>query len=256
MALDRTSFFLILLSFLQVCAYFAAMGKLLWTRLVATYPWLSLYVGVVLATPIARVLFHSQDAVVFRLSQGLQVVLAVSVLWELVRIGFDGYGALGKFIRKASWVMIGAALVIAFANWGLDPTVPEGRSPLLHETLAMFRAASSGLLAYLFLVIGFMAWFPVRMRRNVAILLLGFVGVFIGDWFTAFVNNLAPDHGDWADILAIGIQMVCAVAWATLLSRTGEQTQTITGHRWNHAEMIRLSEKLDSINASLARSGR
>ena len=148
-----------------------------------------------------------------------------------------------------------AALVVAFLNWGFDPDLPGGRSAFLHEILAMLRAVDSGLLAYLFLIIGFMAWFPVRMRRNVALLLVGFVPFFLGEWVAFLGNNLSAAYGDFGDLFELMVQTVCAVSWAMLLNRAGEQTETITGHRWNRAKMAQLSEQLDSINASLVRMG-
>ena len=255
MVFDQVAFAVIVLWALKVCASLALIGKLIWTRLIAVYPWLFLFVAAEIAETILRIGFHEQEVQIYRGAEIVRTVLAVAVLWELVRLGFEGYSALSAFIRKASWYMIAGCLAFSFLNWAFDPTLPEGRSPMLHETLAAVRAVTSGLFAYLLLLIGFMGWFPVRMRRNVAFLLVGLAAYFSARWLALLGSNLSPDDTSRMRVFELAVVAACAVSWTFLLTREGERTQTITGHRWNPAEMARLSKKLDAINTGLVRMG-
>jgi hypothetical protein len=253
MRLGLLSNIVYLMSALQVLAAAVLVGRLVWHRLLGVYPWLAALVATaVLETPLGFAASRLEGGM-FRLVAAARTVVAAAVLWELVRRGFEGYAALGSFIRRMSGYLIAACVAFAVVDWALDPEPPSGRSLALHQSVAVMRAVTSGLFGYLLLLVIFMGWFPVRMRRNVSYLLVGLTGFFAARWTMLLGANVSPANTGWMNLFEVSATASCTISWAMLLNREGERIETITGHRWNPAEMERVSRQLDAINAGLAR---
>lgn len=253
MKLGLLSSLVYFVSLLQLLAAVVLVGKLAWTRLLPVYPWLTVLVATAaLETPLGFATLRS-ESVMFRVVVAARTVVAVAALWELVRRGFEGYAALGAFIRRMSAWLIVACVAFALANWALDPELPPGRSPALHHSVALLRAVTAGLFGYLLLLVAFMGWFPVRMRRNVLFLLVGLAGFFAARWTMLLGANVSPASTGWMNLFEVSVTAICTVSWVMLLNREGERIETVTGHRWNPAELERVSQQLDAINAGLAR---
>jgi hypothetical protein len=109
----------------------------------------------------------------------------------------------------------------------------------------------SAVLFFLILVSVFMMWFPVRVPRNVAIYIGGFVAYFVTRWGGVLMLGLRRDLVATIDLTMLSIALVCFVAWIALLRPEGQTASTVTGHRWNPVEMDRLSGQLAAINAKL-----
>jgi hypothetical protein len=98
-----------------------------------------------------------------------------------------------------------------------------------------------------------MLWFPVRMRRNVAVYIAGFAAYFASRWVSLMVINLKPEWVDWANLFSGMVSLICLLYWTLAIRPEGESMESVSGIRWDPAELERLSRQLEAINSRLVR---
>src|SRR5258708_4191984 len=126
--------------------------------------------------------------------QAIKLGLAVSVVLELYHLALAGHPALAKFGRRAAGYMMLLLAVIAVVGLYFGPPVPPGRGPALHYFLSFERTMDSVLAAFLIVISLFMLWFPLRIRRNAALYLGGFVAYFLAHGPALLAMNAWPPY--------------------------------------------------------------
>jgi hypothetical protein len=240
--------------YLNTAAAVVLLAHLLVQRLASIYPALFAYL---LADSLEQVI---QMAVVRRAvvygwvygaGQTVKVLLAMWVVVQLYRLALVQQPGLAQFGRRTLGYLFSAAIVISVLGLFLDAGIRNSPHPILRGFLRFERTVDLVTLVALMLVSGFLLWFPVRARRNVALCIGGFVIYNFVRWSGLLVVTLQPaiNHklGPW--ILAGSL--ACLVGWIITLRISGEFETTVTGHRWNAVEAERLSLELDAINSRL-----
>jgi len=127
----------------------------------------------------------------------------------------------------------------------------------VHRFLMVERSGDMILLFLILIISVYLAWFPVKLRRNVVIYGWGFALFFAARSFGLLVINILPQaHLVSVSNAMLAAEVACLAFWAFgFRSESADQT-TVTGHRWNPGEISRLSDQLDSINEALERFSR
>jgi hypothetical protein len=193
----------------------------------------------------------------YMLGESTNVILSILVVVELVGLTLASHPALAVFGRKTVAYTMGLAALIATGGVMLDSTVLPGKSRFMQRFVTAERTMDFTILMFLLFITAFMMWFPVKVRRNIMLYIVGFVVFYLSRTFGLLMINLLP----LASLSAVNtvftcFSLCCLIAWLVGLRREGEDTTTIVGHRWNPAAMKRLSGQLDAINAVLVRFGR
>jgi hypothetical protein len=239
----------------------AALTIRLWTSgLAQVYRWLFLYFVagtleqcVILFVPKNTTLYGW----IYIVGQGLKIVLVIFVVLELYRLALAGQPALAKYGQKTAGVVLSAAAGIAAVGLLFYTTVPPGRSVILYRFYSFERTMDSFVLIFLVLIVIFMTWFPVRMKRNVAFYLVGFMVQFLARSEGLLLLNVLSSRLENAlNITMLSISSACMLVWLFALSQEGEKVTTVVGHRWDPGAMDRVSGQLDSINTSLMKLSR
>ena len=189
--------------------------------------------------------------------QTSKVIVAVFLVLEVYRLALADHPALAAFGRKAVAGVLAAAGVIAASGLVLDYFAAPAHYPILKGFRVFERTMDAWMAVFLLFISCFLAWFPVRLKRNVALYVGGFLAWFLARSSELLLINLMPER--FIDTFSIGILLVelaCLMVWLVGLCPQGEEVTTLTGHRWNPGAMDRLTGQLGSINASLARLGR
>ena len=189
-------------------------------------------------------------------AQAAKVTLAVFVVLELYQIALAEHPALARFGRDVIAYVLAAAATIAAAGLAFDASIPPGRSLLLHRFNSFERTMDLCMLLFLLMIAAFMAWFPVRLTRNSALYISGFVLYFSTRAAGLLLTNLEPRLMTSMDTAMLSIAIFCLVTWIFALRRKGEETTVIIGHRWDPEAMDRLNRQLTAINARLLRLSR
>jgi len=188
--------------------------------------------------------------------QSVKLLLAVFVILELYRLALEGRPALARFGRNVVSYWLAAAAAVAALGLALDRRVPPGRSPILHYFNSFERTMDAWLLIFLVMISVFIAWFPIRLKRNGGLYIAGFAVYFLSRVIGLLLTNWVPAWKDRLDGVMLGVGSACLLLWIAALRRQGEETTVVTGHRWDPAAMERLSAQLDAINARLLTSSR
>ena len=112
------------------------------------------------------------------------------------------------------------------------------------------------LLIVLLILSGFMAWFPVRVKRNAALCMAGFVVYFLSRVIGLLLINKVLAWQGPIDAAMLGTGSACLLVWTMALRPESEESTVVIGHRWDPSAMERLSEQLDAINERLLNSSR
>jgi hypothetical protein len=187
--------------------------------------------------------------------QTLELVLALLVALELYRQCLEGRPALARFSQRAAIYVLAAVAAVSLAGLYLGPEYSAARAEIqtirLHQYLDFERAMVSALVLLLLILSAFLIWFPVRVRRNSALNIGVFVLYFTTRWAATLAASAWPGWTRAINVANQTLLLLYVLSWAWLLRRDGEKMELITGHRWNPAEIQRLTDQLDTINRRL-----
>ena len=191
------------------------------------------------------------------MGESANVALSVLVVLELYQLALAGQPALAGFGRKTVAYALALAGLIAVGGVTLDATVPPGQPRFRHYFFTAERTMDFTILIFLLFITAFMLWFPVKIRRNIALYMGGFAVFYFSRTFgLLMINILPPASLKVITNVLMSCSVCCLLAWLFGLRRETEDTTTIVGHRWNPAAMEHLKAQLDAINVTLVRFGR
>jgi hypothetical protein len=243
--------------YLNFIATVALLVRLIQCKLFRTYRFLFLYwlaqavtTLVMFAIPLRSTLYANT----YYTTQSLSLILAICVVLELYREALARHPALAAFGRGSVLVLMVSAASMAAFGVMLDSTILPGQSLNVHRFLTFDRTLSLMVLFVLLLISGFLLWFPVTVKRNVVIYIIGFV-VFYSSRSSGLLSiNLLPQaYLQSLSILLLGFSLACLLLWFVGLRKEGEEETTVTGHAGHALALARLSAQLDEINTALAR---
>ena len=243
--------------YLNIGAAVVLLARLYAQQLAPLYPSLSAYLladtlqqALELAFERNRMLY----AQIYFAGQALKVALAIWVVLELYKLALAGQPALARFGRRTLGYLFFAAAAISAMGLFPDVGVSDNRYPILLIFLRSERSVDLVTLVVLILMSGFLLWFPVRVRRNVAFCLGGFVLYSFQRWTgLLLISLLGPQSARLLSPWMLAASLACLLGWTLTLRREGESRIMVTGHRWNSAEAERLTVQLDAINSRLVR---
>ena len=235
----------------------AVLVNLCWSGLVYTYKLFFCYLAADFLSSIAALTIPYDTnwyVDVYFSSQTLKIVLGAFVLVEIYALALAGTPALARFGRKVVSYILGAAALVPVVGVLLDHST--SRHPYLRGFF-LFEQTMDGTMALFLIIISiFMAWFPVRMRRNVIVYIGGFIVWSLSRSAMLHVVNQWSGNKQVsvvANSVEMGVIIGCLLLWLLGMKREGESLTAVVGHLWNRAEADRLTEQMDAINNSLER---
>jgi hypothetical protein len=245
--------------YLDLAVEIALIINLIRNGLYRVYGYFFAYLAADSLETVVGILFQTRRrlyAEIYFTGQSVKMLLAVFVLLELYQIALERHPALARFGRRTvSYVLAVAALGAGLAI-SLDRNIPPGRPPVLHRFNTFERTMDLWMLLFLVIICGFMVWFPVRLKRNGALYIGGFIIYFLSRSAGLLFRNLTPQWMHPIDD-ALGIASIsCLIVWLCALSRKGEEVTTVVGHRWRLEDTKRLTGQLEAINTKLVRLSR
>lgn len=188
--------------------------------------------------------------------QTLKIGVAALVLMEIYALALESTPALAQFGRNSvGYILLGAAL-FPFALLWVDRSFYTGPHPFIRAFFLFEQTTDGTMAAFLIVISIFLAWFPVRLRRNVIVYISGFIvwslsrSAGLHFFNQNFANKQLREAYGTAQIL---IGAGCLLYWLAAMRRQGEARTAVVGHLWNRQEAERLTEQLNAINDGLAR---
>jgi hypothetical protein len=186
-------------------------------------------------------------------AQTINVLMAVFVVQDLYRIALLETPAVASFGRRTVLVVMAIAAVAALPGIRLDFTILPGQYVNVHRFLTFERSMNFLTLLFLLIVSALLLWFPIRVRRNMVMYILGFVLFSASRAFGLLFYNLHPRDSRMISTILLGLTLLSMLIWILGIQPEGELATATPGYRRNPATMLRLSHQLDSINAALTR---
>ncbi|MDP9115301.1 MAG: hypothetical protein M3O20_16680 [Acidobacteriota bacterium] len=187
-------------------------------------------------------------------AQTLNIFLALYVVQDLFHIILAEHAAIASFGRR---IMLGAMALaggIAVAGITLDARVLPGHFHTVQRFATFERSMNSVILIFLLLISILLLWFPIKVRKNIAVYFAGFVLFAASRSFGLLLANLLPQSAVYTvSTVLLGLTLLCLLFWTMGIRPEGEDFTTTPGHRRDPQASERLSRKLDAINATLAR---
>lgn len=188
-------------------------------------------------------------------AQAVKIVIAAFLLVEIYSLALEGTPALAQFGRNTVGYILGAAGLFPVLGVFLDHSV-SGHPKLLTCFFLFEQTMDATMAIFLVLISLFMAWFPLRMRRNVIVYAGGFIVWSLSRSAAVHLANQFPGNLSATRVISslqMCISLVCLLFWLIGFGREGESRTAVVGHLWDRAEAERLTQQLDAINNNLER---
>ncbi len=246
-ALERWLWYLNIAGDVAVVATLAARG------LVHAYRLLFLYFLADLLQSAAGLLFPEHYFWAYVGGQAVKFLLSIAFVLDLYGRILAPQPALAKFGRRTVAVLLAVSIAVSLPGTlvGLARAMDPDRVATALSKVERTGDFTSGVL--LLLMTAFLLWFPVKVRRNVAAYVSGFIVYFLARGIALVAFDVWRQYQGLFDGAALAVAFGCMAFWTIALRPEGEKAVMVTGHRWNPREAERLSLQLDTLNARLER---
>lgn len=246
-----------ILAYLNFFAEIALLWRLLHCELNRTYRSLFLYWLVQALANVAILvvpMFTYLYLYVYWGAQTINIFMAVFVVQDLYRIALREHPAVASFGRRSMLAAMAVAGLLAWSGMSLDQAIPAGQFTAIHRFATFERSMNFVILIYLLVISGLLLWFPIKVRKNIAVYILGFLLFSASRSFGLLLSNLLPP-GDTRLIstVLLGLTLLSLAIWIVGIRPEGERVIATSGSGKSPETMRRLTGQLDAINSALAR---
>ena len=245
------------LFFLNFIAEVALLCRLIQCKLYGIYKSLFLY-WLVQATGGLALLLAGRGTwlylYLYWVAQTLNIFMALYVVQDLFHIALAEHPAIASFGRRSVLAAMVLAAAVALVGITLDATVLPGHYLGIHRFLTFERSMNFLVLMFLLIISILLLWFPIKVRRNIAVYISGFLLFAASRSFGLLLLNLLPQSATViVSTLLLALTLLCLLIWIVGIRPEGERATATPGYRRDPETMQRLSRQLDAINATLAR---
>jgi hypothetical protein len=185
-------------------------------------------------------------------------ILYILVLLELYALVLESYKGLATVGRWALMAGLGLAVGISALSLGADLS-SESEYPLLRYWTVIDRGVQSSLELFLLFITMFLAWYPLKLSRNVVVHSVVYAAYFLSGACGVLIHNFWSESKLVEEAVNLGLSsatLLCLIAWIILLKPSGEHVTVAKRPLWSAADEEHLIAQLSAINASLLRAAR
>jgi len=244
-----------LLVLLQAFALIVLTFRIWQTGLYSVY---SYFFGYLLADVVQIVMLAVVpfDSVTYRngwlITEAIIVCFYVLVVLELYSIVLQDLAGIATVSRRYLKVAVSLAIMVSLLMVGLE----RNYGKLVAHMLTFERALTFSLVLFILLIMLFLVYYPVPLKRNVLAYTIGYVAYFLTKATSIFIHNLGYYWNRVFSDTLIAASTACFLFWCFALTRRGETKTAVIGHQWNAADEERVLDQLKAINANLLRVAR
>ncbi|HYP13882.1 MAG TPA: hypothetical protein VEQ63_08150 [Bryobacteraceae bacterium] len=190
-------------------------------------------------------------------SQPVTWILLLLVIMELYELTLKHYSGLATWGRRVLSVALIASAMVSLATVVLDIQT----HPTLDSRVALYftieRVIVVSLLLFIFALALFLGYFPVPVNRNTILHLRIFSVYFVLKGAVLVALMVIPrESRPVVNLIIHLLSGSCLVAWATLLTKNGEDVQRRSSYRSDPELEQQLVSQLDAINRTLLGSAK
>jgi hypothetical protein len=193
--------------------------------------------------------------------QAISWVLSLWMVYALLSEILKSLPGILRFSRLVLNIIFALAILLALFTVVPEYSAAGGAKfadPIDRLLIAVFvlnRAVAMAALLVFACILAFILWFPVEMRRNLAVFSVGLVIYFA----TKVALLLARSYLSHENTRVLSTTMAFVVAacfayWIVAITPHGQAVQVRWGHSWRLDEQRRLMTQLESMNTALLRA--
>lgn len=233
----------------------------LWRHgLLSRYRYFSFYLFLLLSEVVVVLSMRRDTSRYFEVYAAYESVVWVAhilIVRELFSLVVDRYPGIARSARAFIWVAFGAAILVSTAFAVFHPGSGAGPYVVIQKYMLVSRVVAFTVLGFLFLLLGFLLYFPVSLSRNVVSYAIGYSVYFSSRALTRLLGNLVDQENlRILSVVSLTVVSACLIFWIVFLNRRGEEVDMTVGHRWSDEQAKSLAGHLNSINTVLLKAGR
>jgi hypothetical protein len=189
-------------------------------------------------------------AYIFLGTEGVIVLLYALIVLELYSLVLRDLPGIASLSRRYIKVALGIAILVSLALLQFEqiPRTYMARFFTFESTIV------SSLVLFVFLITGFLVYYPIPLNRNVIFYSIGYAFYFTSKALALFLRNTGHEWDALFSFSLMGVSTACLIFWIFSLSQQGEKKTVVIGHKWNQKDEQRVMEQLDAINRALMRA--
>jgi len=212
--------------YINLAAAIVLFARLYAQGLVRAYPFLFAYLFADTLEQIVALPFAERRRIYAEIyfgGQTVKVALGIFVVLELYGLTVAQQPALARFGRRMLGYLFSIAVAFGLVNLLLEFDGAERRrGAFLVGFLRLERSVDLFAFIVLILIAVFLLCFPVRVRRNVAVWLGGFMLYSYSRWTGLLLTNLFPQLAHELNVAMLAASLACVIGWSLMLTREGE----------------------------------
>jgi len=185
-------------------------------------------------------------------TEGIIVCCYVLIVIELYRVVLRDLPGIATISRR----YITGTVVVATLATLLVLRLEEKPKNYVSTSLVIERVIVFSLVLFILLVSVFLAYYPIRLNRNVASYSIGYAVFFLIKATALFVRTLGHYVTPQISTILLIVSSACLLFWILMLNKQGEIRTVVIGHKWKSDDEARILSKLKDINAYLVGAGK
>ncbi len=245
------------LQYLSIATTIFLLARLVSQDLHKAYRWFFVYLLIDLAGSLAGLVALTGPAVIWRyvFATVPRVIALGFVVLEIYQLALSDRQGLARAGRKfvLGGLLVGILISLLEVVY-TGPRLPD-QSVLMRKQTLLEISLGAPVLLLLAVMAGFLAWFPIQLRKNLVNYILGFVGFFAIHWGSrmAYLRLHVKEEIQALNLISYALTQACIFVWIFALKHSGETEQKLTTTRWNPDQMEQKKRQLDEINRDLER---
>jgi len=221
-------------------------------RVLGRYPWLAAYLAVsTVRTLVLASLNYASNAYAWTYfyTEPLIWLGYAAVCWEIYGQVFEHYQGISLMSRRGLAGVLTASFLVALLSTAREANYAWERFPILLTLTLSNRLVVSTFFIFLALVLGFLLWFRIPLRRNVIVYAVAFSFFFLFMGASYFVRNIGgADAIHRSNVLMLTMLDVTLVGWLVVLRAQGEELEARLGARPTPETEQQLLASLEELN--------
>ncbi|MGI8745288.1 MAG: hypothetical protein ACR2NN_22490 [Bryobacteraceae bacterium] len=211
------------------------------------------------------VVFCIQESEAFFLTMGTNayglffIVTEVAIVFLYALITLELYSLVLKNLAGIATVTrryVRAALVIAILLSVLLVGIEQTPKNIISYLFGVERPIVTSLFCFVFLITGFLVYYPIPLNRNVIFYTIGYAIYFTSKATTLFMRNTGSRPDMILGLVMLAVSTGCLIFWIFALTRKGEEAKLTIGRGLTAQDEERLRQQLEAINASFSRASK
>lgn len=161
---------------------------------------------------------------IYLVTEPIVLLLYVFVILEIYQQVFESYRGLSVLGRRSLWTALACSMAVSLVSHRSEFDFSNEPIRRLRSLLLLETTVCSTLLVFLVIVVAFLAWYPVPVRRNLLVYAFGFSLFFASLSVSDFLRNLDPvKNTKLGNLVRLGGTTGCLIGWLALFRRKWEE---------------------------------